>query len=254
MTKSMISNRSFQVTIRGKLSQIKLMPFGLPQGAVTSPIFYNIYTADIPKHISCLLALFADDTSILCTSEFLAPILNNLQQYLEQLKQYYKRWKIKINANKTKAIYFTKRRTKELPTSPLSVLGEDIEWSPVVKYLGIMLDKKLIMNQHINYVIAKVNVVTRILYPMISRKSRLNTPNKLLIYKQIFRPILSYGCPIFVNASKVHLKKLQIAQNKLIKIILGLPWYSKTTLIHKMANIQPIHEYFTKIAENFHAR
>jgi hypothetical protein len=79
------------------------MRFGLAQGGVTSPIFYNIYTADIPKHDKCILALFADDTSILCTSQFLKPIINGLQQYLDILKKYYRRWKISINAEKTRA-------------------------------------------------------------------------------------------------------------------------------------------------------
>ncbi len=254
IAKSMITGRKFQVCVKGKLSKIKQMPFGLAQGGVTSPIFYNIYTADIPKHLNCLLALFADDTSILCTSQFVAPIIKNLQEYLEILKNFYRKWKIKINADKTKAIYFTKRRTRELPENPLNVLGTEIEWSPVVKYLGIMLDKKLVLNQHINYAVAKVNLVVKILYPLISRKSRLDTSNKLLLYKQIFRPILSYGCPVFVNAAKVHIKKMQIAQNKIIKLIFQLPWRTSTKLIHEIANITPIHEYFVKIAEKFHRK
>jgi hypothetical protein len=61
------------------------MLFGLAQG-VTSPIFYNIYTADIPKHDKCLLALFADDTSILHfkvpepNHQWLAAIPNNSEK------------------------------------------------------------------------------------------------------------------------------------------------------------------------------
>jgi hypothetical protein len=77
---------------------------------------------------------------------------------------YYKRWKISINPDKTQAIYFTKRRTKELPNGPLNVLDQEVEWSPAVKYLGIILDKKLVLNQHINYTIEKVNKVVKILY------------------------------------------------------------------------------------------
>jgi hypothetical protein len=204
------------------------MTFGLAQGGVTSPIFYNIYTSDIPKHPSCQLALFADDTSIYCTSQFLDPIIRELKQYLEILEKYYQRWEIKINTDKTQAIYFTKRRTKELPTDPLHILGKEIAWSPAVKYLGVILDKKLILNQHINYTIEKVNKVIKILYPMLSRKSRLNTSNKLLLYKQVLRPILSYACPVLANTAKIHLKKLQVTQNKIITLILYLPWRTST--------------------------
>jgi hypothetical protein len=83
------------------------------------------------------------------------------------------------------------------------VLDQGVEWSPAVKYLGIILDKKLVLNQHINYTIEKVNKVVKILYPMLSRKSRLNTDNKILIYKQILTPILSYASSIFENVAKV---------------------------------------------------
>jgi hypothetical protein len=254
MSNSLISNRSFQVMVKGKASIIKLMRFGLAQGGVTSPIFYNIYTADIPKHDKCMLALFADDTSILCTSQFLKPIINGLQQYLDILKKYYRRWKISINAEKTQAIYFTKRRTKELPNGPLNVLGNDVEWSLAVKYLGMILDRKLILNQHINYAVEKVNKVVKILYPLLSRKSRLNTDNKVLVYKQILRPILSYGCPVFQNAAKVHIKKIQVTQNKIIKLILQAPWRTSTNLIHQITDILPIKEYFDKIGDKFFAR
>lgn len=227
------------------------MNFGLAQGGVTSPIFYNIYTSDIPKHPSCQLALFADDTSIFCTSQFLDPIISELKQYLEMLGKYYKRWKIKINTDKTQAIYFSKRRTKELPTDPLNIFGKEIEWSPAVKYLGVILDKKLVLNQHINYAVEKVNKVIKILSPMLSRKSRFSTPNKLLLYKQVLRPILSYACPALANTAKTHLKKLQVTQNKIIKLILYLPWRTSTNLIHKLAEIKPIEEYFAQLTEKF---
>ncbi len=120
------------------------------------------------------------------------------------------------------------------------MLYQEVEWSSAVKHLGIILDKKLVLNPHINYTIGKVNKVVKILCPMLSRKSKLNTENKILIYKQILRPILSYASPIFENLAKVHMKKLQVTQNKIIKLIL------------QVANIQPVQEIFSSLKLSGH--
>jgi hypothetical protein len=69
--------------------------------------------------------------------------------------------------------------------------------------------------------------------------------------KKILRPILCYACPIFENLAKVHIKKLQVTQNKIIKLILQAPWRTSTTLIHQVANIEPVQEFFTKITDKF---
>jgi hypothetical protein len=139
------------------------MPFGLPQAGVICPTLYNIFTADIPKHQNCMLALFADDTSFLSTSPFVNSIITNIQNYLASLKLYYKKWKITINNEKSQAIYFTRRRSKEIPTAPLHIFGEQIKWSNEVKYLGFYLDKRLTYRAHINNTIEKVRRVIKIL-------------------------------------------------------------------------------------------
>jgi len=55
-----------------------------------------------------------------------------------------------------------------------------------VKYLGMLFDKTVTFQQHINYVVNKVAIATRI---VINRKSKLSQENKLLLYKVALRPI-----------------------------------------------------------------
>jgi hypothetical protein len=52
--------------------------------------------------------------------------------------------RIKLNPSKTQAVFFTKRRTCELPTSDLSLDGYSIPWSGRVKYLR---------NYHFNHIL-----------------------------------------------------------------------------------------------------
>jgi hypothetical protein len=142
---------------------------------------------------------------------------------LEILGKFFAKWKIKINGDKTQAVYFTKRRKKELPTGPINVFGAQVEWAKEAKYLGAILDKTMTLKQHIEYVTGKVNLMTRILYPLLNKKSQLNKHNKLLLYKQVLRPMMTYACPILENIAKTHLTKLQVTQNKILKMALNLP-------------------------------
>ena len=53
----------------------------------------------------------------------------------------------------------------------------------------------------------------------VNKHSYLNPKNKDLHYKCIIRPILTYASPVWYTAANYHLKRLQITQNKCLKII-----------------------------------
>jgi hypothetical protein len=72
-----------------------------------------------------------------------------LQRHLDSLFTYFKQWKIKINAVKTQAIYFTRCWSPRiLPTTHIRVGGHPIPWSTEVKYLEATLDKRLTIAGH----------------------------------------------------------------------------------------------------------
>jgi methyl coenzyme M reductase subunit D len=249
-----LKNRSFQVTVNNKSSNFRQFYFGLPQGAVLSPILYNIFTADIPSPKNCNLALFADDTAFYASSKFVNVITENLKNYSLELQFFFDKWKINLNHGKTEAIFFTKRLKKELPGTTINIFNKTINWSDTVKYLGITLDKRLIFAQHINNIVLKTNNCIKLLFPLISRNSKMNIANKLLIYKAIIRPILTYGCPVFHNIAKIHLNKLQVFQNKFLKRILQLPPLTRTKEVHGLTKMPMMELFMEKLSRNFQDR
>ena len=46
-----------------------------------------------------------------------------------------------------------------------------------------------------------------------------------------------YGSAILKNAPKYLIKKLQVKQNKLLKMFLNLPWDTRTATVHSLANV-----------------
>ena len=88
-------------------------------------------TLDIALHMFCLL--FADDTA------FLSSTAKYLQNTLNVFYQYLKKWKFKINCNKTKIIFFN-GTTKDYKHTFMirNIILENVK---EYKYLGIMFTK-----------------------------------------------------------------------------------------------------------------
>ncbi len=89
------------------------------------------------------------------------------------------------------------------------------------------------------------------LYPLLNRKSRLNTANKLIIFKSIIQSVLLNVCPVWGNCAKSHIERLQIIQNKCLKIILNLPRTFNTNNLHELAAVPQISRQISNINMKF---
>ena len=89
------------------------------------------------------------------------------------------------------------------------------------------------------------------LYPLIGRSSFLSHDNKIILAEVIFQSITLYACPVWGACAKSHIKKIQICQNKLLKMMLNLPGHFSTTDLHKENNIKLIIEKIRFLTERF---
>ncbi|GBN21075.1 hypothetical protein AVEN_189382-1 [Araneus ventricosus] len=77
-------------------------------------------------------------------------VMEDLNYYLEQLGKWLIMWKIKVNADKCQAVYFTRRR--KVPDPP-KLYRRAINWSKDTKYLGITLDSRLTYDKNVTNVL-----------------------------------------------------------------------------------------------------
>jgi hypothetical protein len=131
----------------------RIIRAGVPQGCVLSPTLFNMYINDTPQAIGVHLALFADDTCLYATGHKEGYVLRKLQRGLNSMVEWSKRWNIKINEDKTQAIYFSHRIRP--PESLLTINGQNIEFVNNVKYLGVIFDKKITWGLHIKTIETK---------------------------------------------------------------------------------------------------
>lgn len=240
---SFLVNRSFNVRVGNDMSASCSFTYGVPQGSVLSPILYNIFTADIPKDNKCEIALYADDTAIYTSSKLSNCITNRLSKYFFKIKKYFHKWKIKINVEKTQAIFFTNRRKKQLPSETITLDGRQITWTNTLIYLGFLFDNKLTHTDHITNTLRKTDIIIKCIYPLIARDTTMDPRLKLIIYKTYIRPVLTYACPLTLTASRTQLKRLQIKQNKILKLIMNKKYDYSTKELHLESAIPLLDKY-----------
>ena len=189
-----LTEPNFTVHVNDESSSIKTTPAGLPQGAVLSTSLFSLYISDISHPPNSHLALYADGTAILTQSWRTDTIVNRLTQASTTLLRYFTKWKLRINVRKTEAILFTKRRPP-VPT-PVHFQLTAISWSIQVRYLGVILDSKLLFTRHIITVTHRASSALLRLFPLVARYSTLSFSNKLTLYKLISAPY-SFPPPSF---------------------------------------------------------
>ncbi|GFY19410.1 RNA-directed DNA polymerase from mobile element jockey [Trichonephila clavipes] len=88
---------------------------GVAQGTLISPLLFNIYVNDIPKHDNTILCMFADDTEILATRKEPKLIARALNRHILDLEDWFTKWKIALNVAKKEAVFFTRKHSLTNP-------------------------------------------------------------------------------------------------------------------------------------------
>lgn len=253
--KSFLSNRTFSVKVGGCKSSERCIKAGVPQGAVLSPSLFNIYMYDMPTFEDCSTAQFADDVGIAHTNKRAASIKAKLEKAAKKFSKYVAQWRLKLNPLKTEAVFFTRRRAaRAFPRRTIKLQNHELTWQQSAKYLGVTLDQKLTFKRHIENSIEKSGKVVKILYSLLSRKSKLEAVNKVLLYKTSIRPIMLYASTAWNNCAETHIRRIQVFQNRILKMCHNLPHYHPTHDLHQLTGTELIRDFMTRIHENFMMR
>ena len=88
--------------------------------------------------------------------------------------------------------------------------------SSEVKYLGVLLDKKLDFKKHINSVAAKLTTFTGLFYKL---RFTLSIKQLVLVYKSFVQPVIQYGVLIYGTANKTSPKFIEVKIKQITQII-----------------------------------
>jgi hypothetical protein len=197
------------------------MRAGVAPGGIISPVLFTPYFNDMPipsRHVQ--LALYADNTAVMATFRKPELLVSYLESYLSDLERWLKEWRIAIKVSKSIAMLFTRRRIQK--PRPVQHFGEPILWVDAARYLGVILDTRLTWSSHIDQVRKKAAQRMGVLGPPLYRRSGLSI--RIGVCKDLLRPIMDYGCPVWRSAARSHVRKQQAIQSKCLRSATGAPW------------------------------
>ena len=207
--KSYLSNRTQRVFVAGVTSTSLNITCGVPQGSILGPLLFLIYINDLPRVCNQLsVHLFADDTN-LCS---LGCSRIAIQDDLDSVAAWLNANKLKLNMLKTAQLNLKTSASSER----FHITSEEIKLEPSCKYLGIIVDSKLLFSSHIDLVIGRLSRQCGII-----SKLRHFAPRYQLIeyYKSIICPIIQYGILVYGCSSFTSLAPIHLLQKKILKLI-----------------------------------
>ena len=162
--------------------------------------------------------MYADDTSLLVSSNNPATLQSELDRNLDMVANWFKDNQLTLNIKKTKLMMFGTRQTLSKFNNISLMYGNDkIEIVDKFKYLGVFLDPYLSWNDHVNHLCCniskRIGVIRRI-------KKYLPCNTTKLLAKAMVFPHFDYCSPVWSNFSISHHNSLQILQNKLARVLL----------------------------------
>ncbi|GFX71298.1 hypothetical protein TNCV_2453101 [Trichonephila clavipes] len=158
------------------------------------------------------LAMFADDTAIITQNKRFSVVISNLQHYVSLLELWLTDWKIKVNASKSACLMFTSRPRLPVGLTPSKFLANPSPGT-CCKVPRVVSRRKINFCPPHRTDSQKAQAVHAVLKRLISRRSKLAIRHKVLLYKSIIRPVMSYGSQIWGSAGMCHLKKLHTLPN-----------------------------------------
>ena len=214
------------------LSNAKEAKIGLPQGSILSPLLYIIYTYDL-EHLfinsNLNILQFADDICIYTTKSSSEVCRQNLQDPFTQTMSWFNKNGLNLSPDKTVVCNFSRSRRQDPNT--IEIGGITLPQKSTIKYLGVMLDKKLNWKDQILYVTKRTENGLNIIRAFSHKKWGADPSICLLFYKAFIRSILDYSSVFYGSAAQTHLKKLEIIKNKCLRQSVG---FLKSTPISVM--------------------
>ena len=117
----------------------------------------------MPLHTNFHVNLFADDRDLIMNNKNINQIQQQVNQKLGSIDEWMKCSRLSLNYAKTSYIVYTPKCNSFISKKFCIKLGNhDIPFMDALKYLGVVIDKQMNWNAHIDYTVKKLLYAARI--------------------------------------------------------------------------------------------
>ncbi len=212
---SFLTDRRQQVKVNHSISEVRRTSTGVPQGCVSSPILFTLYTNDCTSHDpSNLIIKYSDDTALLS----LLYNDTNPSVYYSEVERFAK-WcdlnHLIINIKKIEEMVFDPKLVGN--HSPVFIHEEPIKQVCSYKYLGVYMDNLLTWGPHVDSICSRVQQRLHFLRRL--RVYGVQQKVMYLFYQAVIGSVLHYGYTVWFGNITVQ-SKAKLA--RLVKTAMGI--------------------------------
>jgi hypothetical protein len=216
-----LRDRTVRCSYNGVLSSPRNIHSGVPQGSVLSPALFNFFDSDCPI-VAEVQESYADEIYLLESDVKIDIISNKLNADIEEISAWAKRKNLVLAPEKLQVTLFTPHNKEFNCHSQVFIDGVLVPLNKTPLWLGIKQDTKFCMKDQTSHLLDKTNPRVPILTAIGGSTWGSDKETMLLTFNSVVKPVYFYGLVIWVpNSSKTNIDKIQVAQNRCLRICTG---------------------------------
>ena len=235
LLKGYLTNRQQYVHYDNTDSNFLKITTGVPQGSILGPLLFLIYMNDIHKSSNLFhFILFADDTTLITKNAIYNT--DSINAELAKLSIWFKVNKLSLNVSKSKFMVFRSAR-KQTPIPLIQIDNNVIECVENFNFLGLIINKQLKWNDHIDHIVLKIS---RIIGVLTRLKNHIPLNILITLYNSLLLPHINYSLIVWGHQPS----KLTNLQKKCIRIITKNKMFAHTDPLFKNLHILKAEDIF----------
>ncbi|CAK9834351.1 Putative 115 kDa protein in type-1 retrotransposable element R1DM [Anthophora retusa] len=198
--KSYLYNRKAEILVEGERIEWEIKR-GVPQGSVLGPTLWNIVYNNIIRgnEGEGTVLCYADDTLYLEEGDNLGDLITNAERRIGEIVGRIENLGLEVASEKTEVVIFTRKRYKYGEKREIKIKNRIVKAKGNLKYLGIILDEKLLFRSHMQEAYVKaMKVMNRLGMLLGNVKGPSQDKRKLLT--SVGLAIFTYGAPIWADS------------------------------------------------------
>ena len=215
---SYLSCRKQRVIIDGEQSDWLPVLSGVPQGSILGPMLFLLYINDLPACVSkgSQVFLYADDSKCARQIKNISDC-DQLQNDIDSLSKWSKKWEMDFNVSKCKLISITRKRKPIV--YDYTLFGQKMEHVSEILDLGVNITNSVCFNFHIDKIIAKANKTLGMIRRVTDHAFGSSIRRDL--YISLVRSQLEYCSQVWSPYTKRNVCRIESVQRRGTKFILN---------------------------------